>query len=192
MRHIIQTFTLLLSILLSVTNSNAAEKMDFWLNPQHGGNSFNRIPPNQAYFKALHDYGASWVRLSWDKWPKQDRDFLIGNADDYQGLMPEDLATLKKVLDHAQAAGIKVVITPLSLPGMRWSQNNGGKFDDRLWQDKKYWQQSARFWRDLASALKDYPAIVAYNIINEPAPEKMSDLAEHASPKKMQVWYQRE
>lgn len=192
MRYIIQTFTFMLSLMLTSGSTNAADKMDFWQQPQHGGNSFNRLPPNEAYFKALHDYGASWVRLSWDKWPKQQRDFLMGSADDYQGLMPEDLATLKQVLDNAQAAGIKVVITPLSLPGMRWSQNNGGKFDDRLWQDKQYWQQSARYWRDLASVLKDHPAIAAYNIINEPAPEKNSDLAEHAAPALMQAWYQRQ
>jgi aryl-phospho-beta-D-glucosidase BglC (GH1 family) len=192
MRNIIQTFTLLVTILLSVGVTHAADKMDFWLKPQKGGNSFNRLPPSESYFNALHHYGASWVRLSWDKWPKHDRDFLIGNADDYQGLLPDDIATLKRVLDNAQKAGLKVVITPLSLPGMRWSQNNGGEFDDRLWQDKKYWQQSARYWRDVAQALKDHPAIVAYNLINEPAPEKNGGLAEHAAPAAMHAWYQRQ
>lgn len=190
MRWIIQTFTFLLLILMINPVVRASEKMDFWLKPQHGGNSFNRIPPDIAYFNALHTYGASWVRLSWDKWPTQQRDFLLGSADEYQGLVTEDIATLKKVLDSAQAANLKVVITPLSLPGMRWSQNNGGQFDDRLWQDKQFWQQSARYWRDLATALKGHPAIAAYNIINEPAPEKMGGLAEHASATAMQAWYQ--
>jgi hypothetical protein len=32
-----------------------------------------------------------------------------------------------------------VVITPLSLPGMRWAQNNGNTFDGRIWQDKAWW-----------------------------------------------------
>ncbi|MCA1177683.1 MULTISPECIES: hypothetical protein [unclassified Pantoea] len=136
MRRIIQTFTFLLLFLMINPEVRATEKMDFWLKPQHGGNSFNRIPPDIAYFNALHTYGASWVRLSWDKWPTQQRDFLLGSADEYQGLVTEDIATLKKVLDSVQAANLKVVITPLSLPGMRWSQNNGGQFDDRLWQDK--------------------------------------------------------
>ncbi len=190
MRQIIQSFTFTFLILLGISLANAQEKMDFWLQPQHGGNSFNRLPPNQDYFKALHHYGASWVRLSWDKWPTQQRDFLLGSADSYQGLVAEDVAALKRVLDEAQTAGLKVVITPLSLPGMRWAQNNGGKFDDRLWQDKQFWQQSADYWRDLATVLKDHPAIAAYNIINEPAPEKMGGLAEHVSASTMQSWYQ--
>ncbi|HDS1734402.1 TPA: cellulase family glycosylhydrolase [Pseudomonas putida] len=185
MRHWIFT-SLLLLISLPVA---AADLIDFWNTPRHGGNSFNRLPPNQAYFEALKGYGASWVRLSYDKWQPEHRDYLLGNADAYTGLASKDLAQLKQVLDHAYAAGLKVVIAPLSLPGMRWSQNNQGRFDDRLWQDKRYWQQAAAFWRDLAEELKDHPAVAAYNLINEPAPEKEGGLAEHADPEQMQRWY---
>ena len=170
----------------------AADLIAFWDTPRHGGNSFNRLAPQKSYFDALHGYGASWVRLSYDKWLPARRDFLLGDADDYQGLAEADLATLRKVLDDAHAAGLKVVIAPLSLPGMRWGQNNHGRFDDRLWQDKRYWDQSAAFWRDLATALKDHPAIAAYNLINEPAPEKNTGLPEHASAEAMRAWYQRE
>ncbi len=169
--------------------ARAADLIGFWDKPQHGGNSFNRLPPDETYFKALHGYGASWVRLSYDKWTPEKRDFLIGDADSYAGLTQKDLATLKAALDRADKAGLKVVIAPLSLPGMRWSQNNGGKFDGRLWQDKAYWTQAAAFWRDLAEALKDHPAVAAYNIINEPAPEKENGLAEHADLAAMQAWY---
>jgi len=179
----------LLSILVS-TPARAADEIAFWNTPEYGGNSFNRLPPDDAYFSALRGYGASWVRLSYDKWKPAQRDFLLGDADHYQGLVPEDLATLKAALKRAHAAGLKVVITPLSLPGMRWSQNNGNKFDGRLWQDKKYWQQSADFWRDLARALKDTPGVAAYNLINEPAPEKNGGVKEHASQADMQRWYQ--
>ena len=169
--------------------AHAADLIGFWDKPKHGGNSFNRLPPDETYFKALQGYGASWVRLSYDKWKPEKRDFLIGDADRYDGLMPKDVATLKAALDRADKAGLKVVIAPLSLPGMRWSQNNDGKFDGRLWRDKAYWTQAAAFWRDLADALKDHPAVAAYNIINEPAPEKENGLAEHADPAAMQAWY---
>ena len=50
--------------------------------------------------------------------------------------MPEDLATLRRVLDDAHAAGLRVVLVPLELPGARWVQQNDGKFDDRLWSDR--------------------------------------------------------
>lgn len=167
----------------------AADLVGFWDAPRHGGNSFNRLPPDQAYFDALKVYGATWVRLSYDKWKPEKRDFLVGDADHYDGLVQSDLKTLRAALDRADKAGLKVVIAPLSLPGMRWAQNNGGKFDGRLWRDKAWWQQSAAFWRDLATALKDHPAVAAYNIVNEPAPEKNNGLTEHADAAAMTAWY---
>ncbi len=187
MRHVI------LGIVLLVVGPvvTAADLIAFWNTPRHGGNSFNRLPPGQAYFDALRGYGATWVRLSYDKWQPARRDFLLGDADAYQGLPAADLATLRATLDRAHLAGLKVVIAPLSLPGMRWSQNNQGRFDDRLWQDKRYWLQAAAFWRDLARELKSHPAIAAYNLVNEPAPEKYGGLAEHADAGQMQQWYTR-
>ena len=92
-------------------------------------------------------------------------------------------------LDWAQAHGIRVVIAPLSLPGARWSQNNGDVADGRLWQDKKYWQQASRFWAELAAELADHPAVAAYNILNEPTPERGTGLAEHGDPARYQAWY---
>lgn len=187
MRHVILGIVLL----LAGSVAPAADLIAFWNTPRHGGNSFNRLPPDQAYFDALRGYGATWVRLSYDKWQPARRDFLLGDADAYQGLPAADLATLRATLDRAHQAGLKVVIAPLSLPGMRWSQNNQGRFDDRLWQDKRYWLQAAAFWRDLARELKGHPAIAAYNLINEPAPEKHGGLAEHADAGQMQQWYAR-
>lgn len=186
MRHWILTSLLLITTL----PASAADLISFWDTPRQGGNSFNRLPPDQAYFEALKGYGATWVRLSYDKWQPAQRDFLLGDADGYTSLAPADLTQLEQVLDHAHAAGLKVVIAPLSLPGMRWSQNNQDRFDDRLWQDKRYWTQAAAFWRDLATQLKGHPAVAAYNLVNEPAPEKHGGLAEHADPQQMRDWYQ--
>lgn len=176
---------------ISAQSARAADLIDFWDAPRHGGNSFNRVPPNEAYFQALRDYGASWVRLSYDKWPTSRRDFLMGSADGYQGLVREDLDVLLQTLDAADRAGLKVVITPLSLPGLRWSQNNGDQFDDRAWQDTLWWAQAAAFWRDLAQVLKGHPAVAGYNLINEPAPEKHGAVSEHADAASLQAWYEK-
>jgi hypothetical protein len=167
----------------------AADLMTFWSSPQRGANSFNRLPPTQAYFDALAATGATWVRLAYDKWEGEERDFLIGNADGYDGLVAGDLETLVGTLDRAHQAGLKVVIVPLSLPLMRWSQNNDGRFDDRLWTDFRNWREPADFWRELALALRDHPAVAAYNLVNEPAPERNSELAEHPAPEVAQAWY---
>lgn len=181
-----------LALAAAVPQAHAADLIHFWDAPQHGGNSFNRLPPDQVYFDALRGYGATWVRLSYDKWKPAKRDFLIGTADKYEGLVAADVKTLKQVLDRADKAGLKVVIAPLSLPGMRWAQNNDKKFDGRLWKDKAYWTQAAAFWRDLAAELKDHPAVTGYNIVNEPALEKGNGLAEHADPAAMKAWYDKQ
>lgn len=168
--------------------AGAADLIGFWDVQRKGGNSFNETPPDTAYFKALAATGATWVRLTFSKWKGEGRDFLLGDADRYDGIPKKDLATLRRVLDAAQAAGLKVVLAPLSLPGARWAQQNGGKFDDRLWSDPAFAGQAARFWSDLATALKDHPAIAAYNILNEPAPEKTTGLAENGAMPDLEAW----
>jgi len=178
-------------VLLAVSwRANAADTMAFWDQPRRGANGFNETPPDDAWFRALRGYGANWVRLSFSKWKSaRGGDFLSGSLDEYRALVPEDLATLRAALDRAHAAGLKVVVVPLELPGARWTQNNGGEFDDRLWSDRRYWQLSAAFWRDLARALRDHPAIAAYNLVNEPAPERYGGVEEHAAPETLQAWY---
>ncbi len=184
---------LMLSLLAAMVANPAstADLIAFWDTPRHGANCFNESPPDEAYFRALRGHGATWVRLAFSKWKSSTgkRDFLFGNLDDYRALVPEDLATLRQVLDHAQAAGLKVVLTPLELPGARWVQLNDDKFDDRLWSDARFASQAAAFWRDLAAALKDHPAIAAYNLVNEPVPERRGGLAEHSSADAMRAWY---
>lgn len=179
---------LALSAACCVLSLQAAEPDGFWEVPRKGGNSFNRLPPDEAYFRALAGTGATWVRLAFGKWPGAGRDFLIGDADDYHGLVPADLAILRQTLDAAHAAGLKVVVVPLSLPGARWVQQNDGVFDDRLWSQPRYAQQAIRFWADLAAALADHPAVAAYNLINEPAPEKTTGLAENGPADALRAW----
>lgn len=171
--------------------AHAADLISFWDVPQRGANSFNRLPPSNEYFHALRGYGATWVRLAYDKWPAQKRDFLLGDADRYVSLNGADFAVLKTALDRAHAAGLKVVLAPLTLPGARWRQNNDGRFDDRLWSDAAYRLQAQDYWRDLAAALRAHPAIAAYNVLNEPAPEAKGGLAEHADAGEMRAWYAR-
>ena len=167
---------------------SAADRMDFWEHPRHGANSFNEAIPDQAYFDALAATGATWVRLTFSKWHGEGRDFLIGNADRYEGIPERDLEQLKLALDCADAAGLKVVVVPLSLPGARWIQQNGEHADERLWSDFAYWDQAARFWTDLAAALKDHPAVAAYNLLNEPYPERPAGLAVKDTQSTISAW----
>ena len=178
---------LILAMVLALP-AQAADLMGFWATPRKGANSFNAAPPEEAYFEALAATGASWVRLSFSKWRGQGRDFLLGDADGYRRLVADDLAVLRRTLDAADAASLKVVVVPLSLPGARWTQQNGGRLDDRLWSDPAYGEQAARFWRDVARALKDHPAVAAYNLLNEPAPERTTGLAENGPLAELRAW----
>ncbi len=156
----------------SIAFASSGQKINFWNVQKKGANIFNRnIAADDI--KAAKKYGIKFIRLAPDKFASLHRDFLIGNADDYRQLIKEDLQQLKKILDICCQEKMPVVITMLSLPGSRWKQNNRDKDDLRIWKDKKHQAQAALFWQDLAAALKDHPAIVGYNLLNEPHPERI-------------------
>ncbi|WP_395450184.1 hypothetical protein ACHMW7_10495 [Aminobacter sp. UC22_36] len=46
-----------LALAAAIPQAHAADLIGFWDKPQHGGNSFNPLPPDQAYFDALRGYG---------------------------------------------------------------------------------------------------------------------------------------
>ncbi|MQT11294.1 glycoside hydrolase family 5 protein [Segnochrobactrum spirostomi] len=166
-----------LSASLSPARAGDTPTEGFWDVQRRGANSFNKVE-SVDNLAAAKTFGAGFVRLAFDKWKGEGRDFLAGDLDHYRGLVPADLAKLKVILDGAAARGVKVVIVPLGLPGARWSQLNGNVRDDRLWRDEAWWDAAAAYWRDLATALKGHPAIVAYNVLNEPAPEFGQGLSE--------------
>ncbi|MGE0489180.1 MAG: glycoside hydrolase family 5 protein [Vulcanimicrobiota bacterium] len=161
----------------------------FWDQPRRGANGF-LTHPTEEWFAQAHQAGLEWVRLSPANWPAAERDFLVGDADHYQGIPKADLALLKEVLGWAEQHHVKVVLTQLTLPGARYRQHNGNRYDDRIWQDAEFRRQAAAFWRDLARELHGNPAIVAYNLLNEPAPELGTGLPEYGTtPDDQRHWY---
>ncbi len=168
----------------------AGEKIEFWDSQRKGTNYFN-INPQEKWFKAAQNIGIEWVRIAYEKWKGKRRDFLLGNAGNYNGIIQQDLKKLIQVLDWAYKHNIKAVVTPLGLPGNRWVQKNGGRRDLRLWKNRKYWQQSAAFWQELANNLKNHPAVYAYNIINEPIPEMKTGISEHGDMSRYNSWYEK-
>lgn len=185
------TFYLLLAILLGCKdkdNSTTTKKdklissdvaktyekqnnaLSFWNTQRKGVNYFNEVPTREWFEKAA-EQNIKLVRFTWDKWKSEEKDFLMGNADDYQGLVKKDLKKLTYYLNLADSLGIKVVLTPIGLPGARFIQNNKGKRDGRLWKQAEFQQQAIKYWQDLAGHLKNYSAIVGYNLKNEPVPE---------------------
>jgi endoglucanase len=164
----------------------AEPKIAFWDAPRHGANFFNNVELKER-FMAARKAGVEFVRLAPNKWlngrPSSRRgDFLLGRPERFSRLDTNDLALLLRVLDDAHTANLKVVLTMLSLPGSRWPRHNGGKLEFALWQDWGRQQQAIECWRQLAAALKDHPAVVGYNPLNEPCPER-------AAPPKLTDWF---
>lgn len=206
--HLRCVMTLAVSVALLGCNGSADQKLpsiktvdsktisversvsNFWKQePRFGANTFNETPPDQVLFDAWADYGGAWIRLSWTKWDSASGgDFLIGDTSNYSGLIAEDLAVLRDVVAHAAAADVKLVLVPLSLPGAVWGQHNNDELDDRLYTDTAYWDQAAAFWTDMAMAFRDDETVVAYNILNEPAPERSAGY-ESGTREENKAWY---
>jgi endoglucanase len=149
----------------------ANPKLLFWVSQRKGANCQNTtVGPD--YWEAAKAAGIEFIRLAPDGWMSAGRDFLIGDADSFQALDASDLEALRAVLDDADAAGVRVVLTMFSLPGARWRQLNEDRDDARLWIEPGYREQALLFWRELAASLRDHPAVVAYNPLNEPHPER--------------------
>lgn len=150
----------------------AVDRNTFWHTTQKGANIFNQTVSRDD-IKAAKSYGIKFIRLSPDRFISKQRDFLLGDADHYRGLVPEDLTHLKKILDMCIEEKMPVVLTMLSLPGSHWKQKNANKDDLRIWTNEDFQRQAGQFWQDVATALKDHPAIVGYNILNEPHAERI-------------------
>lgn len=154
-----------------ITFAYGGEGISYWDVQRRGANGDGN-DATLEWFSGAKKAGIEYVRLSVVEMPPANRDFLLGDADVYTGIPKQDLDALVEVLDSAVANGVEVVLTMFSLPGCRWQQQNENRFDYRLWHSEQYQQQAAGFWRNLAKALRDHPAIAGYNILNEPAPER--------------------
>jgi hypothetical protein len=162
---------MLVFLLASYGAAMANPKITFWDSQRKGANGGGGKDA-ERWFAAAEGFGIEYVRLSPATWKAAGRDFLIGDADNFTGIPQADLKKLKSVLDTAERHGVKIVLTMFSLPGVRWRQHNDYKFDYRLWNEERYQQQAMEFWKELAAALKDHPAVVAYNPLNEPHPAR--------------------
>jgi endoglucanase len=143
----------------------------YWRVRRRGANWFNHVPTT-AWLDAAASKSIRLVRLAPDKWKGAQRDFLIGDADRFDTIPAADLELLIRYLDEAHRRGIDIVLTMLSLPGLRWRQQNGNRDDLRLWTDPRFRGPCCRFWSQLASALKGHPAIAGFDLLNEPHPER--------------------
>jgi hypothetical protein len=166
----------------AAASARAGEGIAWWNTPRKGANCQN-ARMDAAYWQAAGAAGIEFVRLVPDGWKGTGRDFLLGDADQFEAIPEADALVLRRVLDDAHAAGVHVVLTMFSLPGARWKQNNSDKDDARLWQEPGFQEQAATFWRTLAARFHDHPALAGYDPLNEPHPERAFGFDDPADPK---------
>lgn len=167
--------------------STAADKSAFWNTQRKGANGDGGRDP-EAWFRAAADVGIEFVRLIPVNWESHGRDFLLGDADHFTGIPAPDLRKLEAVLDVAHRHNVKTLLTMFSLPGARTRQSNDYEFDYRLWTDEKYQQQALAFWKELAGCLRDHPAVVGYNPLNEPHPARRDGFTGDEDKKGFTAW----
>jgi hypothetical protein len=150
--------------------------MQFWQTQKKGAN-MNLTKVRPEWFAAARETGLQFIRFNVSWFITDSKDFLIGDTDHFTHISREDLQVLMAALDAAEAYQQKIVLTMFELPGCR-DGNADGKQDYRIWQDESYQQQALQFWKELAAAVKDHPAIAAYDPLNEPHPERAFGLEE--------------
>ena len=83
--------------------------ISWWSHARKGANCQNETVEPE-YWRAAAAAGIEFVRLAPDGWPSEQRDFLIGDADAFEVLVPADLEMVQRTLDAAHAAGVGVVL----------------------------------------------------------------------------------
>lgn len=78
------------------------------------------------------------------------------------------LATVENILSWGGLYGFKVVIVAQPV-----DQNNNVPIPGDFWANQAMYDSLAQAWRQLASAVKSYPALEAYDLINEPYPQTL-------------------
>jgi len=155
----------------SVSADTKNKKLEFWDTQRKGANGDGGIN-HDSWFKAAAEFKIEYIRMCAPAFKPNNKDFLVGNADHFTTINEKDFIKLKKILDSAAYHNVKILLTMFSLPGARYRQDNGYKFDYRLWNNESYQKQTKAFWKQLAGKLKNHQAVVGYNPLNEPHPAR--------------------
>ncbi len=78
-------------------------------------------------------------------------------------VVPESIAQLKKLVALAEESGLYLDVTGLAC----YHKSNIPDWYDQL-DEQQRWEVQARFWKAVATACADSPAIFCYDLMNEP------------------------
>ncbi|MEI8350480.1 MAG: cellulase family glycosylhydrolase [Candidatus Omnitrophota bacterium] len=111
-------------------------------------------------FKNISAFGANTVRLPFNCRLIEPKPFRYSNT---------GIGYLKKALSWAEKYNIKIILDLHAAQGAQnedWHADSGGKA--LLWEKKTYRERMCALWEVVASACKDEPALLGYDLLNEP------------------------
>ena len=121
-------------------------------------------------FKNISEMGANVVRLPFNHRLIETRPFVYSE---------EGFSYLNQALDWAQKYSLGVILDLHAAPGAQncdWHSDSDGRA--RLWENKEYQERTYLLWERIADRFKDKPALIGYDVLNEPviAKEKIARL----------------
>lgn len=135
------------------------------IHPRWRGNNTHSPDITPQLIERLAALGCNALRINLETDSKQDQSAPPSSGD---ALLPfkETIARIDAVLPLCQKYGIQVILSASGIPGRKidvfWSEANG----------KEYRSQLVSLWRGLARHYRNQPAIIGYDLLNEPTYDK--------------------
>jgi endoglucanase len=106
---------------------------------------------------------------------------LFMSEDKDAHFLDEGFELLDNLVRWCKASGIYVIIDMHAAPGGQTGQNIDDSADDRplLFVEPKNQERLIRLWVEIAMRYKDEPAVAAYDLLNEPLPERTGAAAKY-------------
>ncbi len=162
----------LILLLVSSVCLSAESKMDYWKVQRKGANGSLSKFSDEWFYEAKRA-NLEYIRFNPMELPPNEDHFIVGKSESFEKLNSTDIKLLRRIFDNAHKNDIKIILTMFELPGRVYFDIDERIKDNRIWKDKKYWEYSFELWKQLATEFKDHKAIVGFNPLNEPSPEKI-------------------
>jgi aryl-phospho-beta-D-glucosidase BglC (GH1 family) len=111
-------------------------------------------------FKNISSLGANTIRLPFNHKLIETKPFVYSK---------DWLAYLRKALTLAKKYNLGVILDLHAAPGAQncdWHSDSDGTA--RFWQKEEFRKRTLKLWEFIVTQLKDEPALIAYDVINEP------------------------
>jgi endoglucanase len=135
---------------------------------------FRKQYVTQADIRRIAELGFNSVRPALDA-----RLFLTEG--DHAAYVDEGFSLLDNLIAWCKQAGIYVIIDMHAAPGGQTGQNIDDSANDQpgLFIDRRNQDRLVNLWVKIASRYKDEPTVAAYDLLNEPLPERTGAAAKY-------------